>query len=280
MAEKRSSILCPNCRRLVSIDETRCPWCGISNPGSVWRNNIFSRAVNHPDQVVRWIIGANIGMYLISLLINPMIPRFGFNPILFLSPENKSLLLLGATGTIPTFHLERWWTLVSASYLHGSILHIFFNMFAFKQIAPFVIQEFGVHRMFIIYSAAGIFGFLISCLAGITFTIGASAALCGLIGASLYYGKSRGGLYGQSIYRQLGGWTIGMFIFGFIFPGINNWGHGGGLIAGIALGFLLGYREQRPESLTHQRIAAGFTMVTALILGYAVATTLYYRLLS
>lgn len=279
MTEKRSSILCPNCRRLVSIDETRCPYCGIRNPGSAWKNNFFTRGVNHPDQILRWIISLNIGMYVISLLINPMIPRFTFNPILFLSPENKSLLLLGATGTIPVFHLERWWTLVSASYLHGSILHIFFNMFAFKQMAPFVMQEFGIHRMFIIYSVSGVFGYLVSCFAGVTFTIGASAALCGLIGASLYYGRSRGGVYGRSIYRQLGGWTVGMFAFGLIFPGINNWGNGGGLIAGAALGFLLGYQERKPESLIHKKISAGCAILTILVLVYAIASTFSHWLL-
>lgn len=278
MTGNRSSILCPNCRKLISSDEPRCPYCGIARPASFWKNNILTRGVADPAQVVRWIISANIGMYILSLLLNPMIPRFTFNPILFLSPENKSLLLMGATGTIPVFHLERWWTLVSASYLHGSILHIFFNMYAFRQIAPFVLQEFGIHRMFAIYSISGIFGYLISCFAGITFTIGASAALCGLIGASLYYGKSRGGVYGQSIYRQLAGWTLGMFLFGLLVPGINNWGHGGGLVAGIALGFLLGYRERKPENFIHRMISTGFVILTVLILIWAIISALFYRL--
>jgi len=65
--------------------------------------------------------------------------------------------------------------------------------------------EFGVSRMFIIYTASGVIGFWISCLFGVLFTIGASASICGLIGAMLFYGKSRGGVYGQAIYRQVFG---------------------------------------------------------------------------
>ena len=73
-------------------------------------------------------------------------------------------------------------------------------------------------------------------------TIGASAALCGLIGAALYYGKSRGGTFGQAIYKHTSGWVIGLFFIG-LMPGINNWGHGGGLVAGIGTGYLFSYLE-------------------------------------
>lgn len=53
--------------------------------------------------------------------------------------------------------------------------------------------------MVVIYTLSGMCGFLVSYLAGVGFTIGASAAVCGLIGAALYYGKRRGGRYGQTV---------------------------------------------------------------------------------
>ena len=59
-----------------------------------------------------------------------------------------------------------------------------------------------------------------------------------LLGALLYYGKSRGGAYGSSVYREVSGWVISLFMFGLIFPGINNWGHGGGIIGGIIVAFV------------------------------------------
>jgi len=164
---KRGSILCPNCRKLISADESRCPYCGISKPGAWWKNNLLTQGVSSADQIIKAIIYANIGMYFISLLFNSRLPGLSFNPLYILSPENRSLLLLGATGTIPVDNMHGWWTIVSANYLHGGILHILFNMFAFSQIAPLVSREYGVYRMFIIYTLSGIIGFRISYLAGV-----------------------------------------------------------------------------------------------------------------
>jgi rhomboid protease GluP len=179
---------------------------------------------------------------------------------------------------VPIDKYHRLWTLVSAGFLHGGILHIFFNMAALRQLATVVNREFGVYRMFAIYTLSGVIGFLISYLAGVALTIGASASVCGLIGALLYYGKSRGGIYGRTLYRQVGTWVIFLFVFGLIVPGINNWGHGGGILAGIAAGFLLGYQEKKRESITHKILAAACAMVTVAVLAWAVGTSVYYRL--
>jgi rhomboid protease GluP len=48
---------------------------------------------------------------------------------------------------------------------------------------------------------------------------------------------------------------MGIFIFGLLVQGINNWGHGGGMLVGAALGFFLSYQERRRENLFH-RVAA------------------------
>ena len=167
-------------------------------------------------------------MFIISILLSTKMVNISFNPLTFLSPDSRSLLVLGATGVLPIDHMHRWWSLLTANYLHGGILHIFFNMVAFRQIAGLIIQVYGIHRMFILYTLGGMAGFLVSYLAHTNFTIGSSAAVCSLIGAALYYGKRRGGHYGNMIYRQIGGWALAIFIFGFLVPGIDNWGHGGG----------------------------------------------------
>jgi rhomboid protease GluP len=218
-------------------------------------------------------------MYIVSILFNPRAAGLSMNPLTFLSPSDTSLLLLGATGTIPIDKYHRLWTLISASFLHGGILHIFFNMAAFRQLATLVNREFGVYRMFAIYTLSGIFGFWISYLAGIAFTIGASASVCGLVGAILYYGKSRGGIYGRQLYKQIAVWVVFLFIFGLMVPGINNWGHGGGILAGIGFGYLLGYRERRRENFFHKILAGACAIATLLVLLWAVSTAVYYRLL-
>lgn len=275
----RKSILCPNCSKLISADERSCPHCGVSRPGARWKNIPITSELLRDDQIIRTIIYANVGMYIISLILNPMSLGLSANPLTFLSPSNRALILLGSTGTIPIDQMHRWWTLISANYLHGGILHILFNMIALRQIGPLVLREYGVNRLVCLYTLGGTIGFLVSYLAGVRFTLGASAAVCSLIGASLYYGKSRGGTYGQAIYRQISGWVLGLFIFGLLVPGINNWGHGGGIAAGIFLGFLLGYQERKRENQFHKILASLCVVATVAVLLWAILTSFYYRFL-
>ncbi len=262
MTRTRNSLLCPNCRRLISRDERSCPYCGLSRPASWWKSVGVSLG-GGPERLVRFIVWLNIGMYLLSLVLAPGGAARSINPLSFLSPSNGSLLLLGATGTYPIDRLDMWWSLLTANYLHGGIFHILFNMMAFWQIAPLVVQEYGASRMFVIYTIGGVVGYIVSYYVGIPFTIGASAAVCALIGALLYYGWSRGGSYGQAMFRMVGGWVVGLFLFGLLVPGINNWAHGGGIAGGALLGMVLGYDERQKETVLH-RTLGGICLVGTL----------------
>lgn len=265
----RKSILCPSCRKLISRDETSCPYCGTRKPSSWLKNNYFVASLSDPDQLIRLIIYTNVGMYILSLMLNPRSAGIAASPFDFLSPSNWSLSVLGSTGTQIIFRFHRYWTLISANYLHGSLLHILFNMLALRQLGPLVFQEYGGSRMFAIYTLGGIAGFYLSALTGIHSTIGASASVCSLIGAILYFGKSRGGVYGEAIYSQIGGWAVGIFIFGFMVPGINNWAHGGGMAAGAILGYFLGYQERFREKSGHSLLGLICLTITAMVLSWA-----------
>ena len=273
---EKNSMLCPSCRKLISSDEPVCPYCGLSKPGSRLKNLFFNRFSAASIDVVKILIYVNITFFVLSIFLNPSGLGLSANPLNFLSPSDKSLFLLGATGTMPINFYGRWWTLVSASFLHGGILHIFFNMAALGQLGPFVLREFGFNRFFIIYSVTGVAGFFMSYLAGIPFTIGASASICGLIGAILYYGKSRGGSYGEVIYRQAMGWVVGLVLFGLLVPGINNWAHGGGIVSGVLFAFLTGYHEKKSETFLHQVLAIGCIVLTTVILLWAILQAVYY----
>ena len=128
--------------------------------------------------------------------------------------------------------------------------------------------------MISIFTLSGVGGYVVSYFAGVPFTLGASAAVCGLIGAALYYGKSRGGYFGQMVYRQVSGWVLGIFIFGFLIPGINNWAHGGGLIGGILTASLMGYKERSTENLLDQGVAGICILATLGALFWGVCSSL------
>lgn len=244
----------------------------------MWNDNVFTRGLGGEEGILKVIIAANIAMFLLSLAIDPRISSFSGSPFNFLSPSNNSLFVLGSTGTIPLFQFNRWWSLISASYLHGSLLHIVFNMIALYQIGPLLTREYGTSRMIAIYTLSGIGGYLISAVFGVRLTIGASAAVCGLIGAALYYGKSRGGAYGNAVYSQIGGWAVGIFLFGFMIPGINNWGHGGGMLVGALTGFVLGYRERSREKIGHKFLSMICIVCTGAVLFWSVVNGVFFLL--
>ena len=261
----QSSQPCPRCGRLIGSTESTCTWCGAGRPGVFAKLAALTRGGRDGQWQVNAIIAANVFYYLLSLLFSTQ-RGLAMNPLNFLSPDQTSLLLLGATGSVPILDLGRFWTLISASYLHGGLLHLFFNMMALRQIGPWVSAEFGPNRTFIIYTLSGVCGYLASCLAGVPFTIGASASVCGLIGALFFFGKSRGGSYGAVVSREVSGWLISLVLFGLVMPGINNWGHGGGIVGGVLFGKFLGYRESGAEQAGHRWLALLCMLATVVIL--------------
>lgn len=217
-----------------------------------------------PPQVLKGIIYTNVVLFIISLILSGKATNMSLNPFFALTPAFDILNFMGASGRIPIDKYGAWWSLFTANWLHGSLLHILFNMLAIRTVAPLVMAEYGISRMFTIYTLSGAAGFYLSYLGNVPLTIGASSGLCGLIGALLYFGKSRGGPWGQLVYKQTSGWIVSLALIGFLLPNINNWGHGGGLLSGIALGWILRYNQQRAEGLLDRSAAmilAGLTLV-------------------
>ncbi|HPD56432.1 MAG TPA: rhomboid family intramembrane serine protease [Smithellaceae bacterium] len=276
MSSERKSILCPNCRKLISADEPNCPYCGLARPGlHNMAGSVRKIFVVNP---ILTIIYVNIAFYVAALLLNPSAIFSGGGLFSFLSPSGQSLFMLGATGTYPVFGFGRYWSLFSASFLHGGILHLGFNMMALYQLGPFVLHAFGFHRFFIIYVLTGVAGFTLSLVFGVHFTIGASASICGLIGAIAYYGKNRGGDYGQAIYKQALGWIVALIIFGLIVPGINNWGHGGGVLSGALIAFIIGYNEKKQETAGQKLMAYTCILITLGVLIWSLVSAAIYVL--
>lgn len=231
-----------------------------------------------PQGLVKTIIWTNVLLFVAALLISGKEMGLSLNPLNALAPSFNKLIYLGGSGTIPIDQYYFWWSPLTANWLHGSLLHILFNMLALRTVAPLVINEFGMSRMFSIYTLTGAAGFYISYLGQVNMTIGASSGLCGLIGALLYYGKSRGGEWGRLVFKQTKAWIISLLIIGFLIPNINNWGHGGGLVTGIALGWIMGYREKRKENIGDHILSITMALVTFFLLFWRVSKGIELRL--
>jgi rhomboid protease GluP len=205
----------------------------------------------------------------------------------FLAPSPSSLLLFGASGAIPVFGLGRWWTVLSAGWLHGGLLHIAFNVLWIRQLAPATSEVYGPARTMILYTVAGVTGFGLSTLAGwylgafpIAFlrgaalTIGASAPIFGLLGALVSQGR-RGS---SAIANQALSYAVILFVFGLISPGggIDNYAHLGGFAGGF-LGARV-FNPHEPERSNHMLGALACLGATALsILASLMAGTVQFR---
>lgn len=272
--KKRSgAVFCPSCGKLVSADSPECLHCGFRNPGRPSIRRYLRQIFGRMNSVVDIVIGACIALYVLSLLIDPAAI---FNPrgvLGLFAPSGEAVGTLGATGYYYANLMGRWWTLLTAIYLHGNLLHILFNVLWIRQLGYMVEDLFGHSRTFVIFTLAGVFGFLLSNLMGIPATIGASGSIFGLLGALVYYGRKRGGDFGAAVYRQVGTWALILFFLGFMMPAVNNVAHAGGFIGGYLSALVLGFQENSFETHKHRMYALIAVLATllAFIITFAVA---------
>ena len=118
------------------------------------------------------------------------------------------------------------------------------NSIALFPLAPLAAATFGSARTAVIWFGAGLAGSALSHFAGNS-GAGASGALCGLIAALAVYGRRRGGLEGRALTQRMVLWAVLILVWGHVFPGIDNAGHGGGFLGGAALGWLAGGLQPR-----------------------------------
>jgi rhomboid protease GluP len=252
---RTGSVICPSCGSLVGVKDDRCLTCGRRNPG-MWGLTPLLRRLGNDFGFTTIIVVSCTLLYLVSLLLDP--GGIGRGSLLtFLSPSTKAVFLLGASGAIPVYDMGRWWTVLSASWLHGGPLHLLFNLLWVRQLAPETAAAYGPARTVIIYTAAGVAGFLLSStvgyylpflprfLGGARFTLGASAPIFGLLGALVWYGRRRGS-------SAVGGlaltFAVILGLYGFLMPGIDNWAHLGGFLGGLLAARVLDpWEEERGD---------------------------------
>lgn len=142
--------------------------------------------------------------------------------------------------------------LVSYMFLHAGILHIVLNMYSLFIVGPRVEDFFGKWKYLLIYLFSGICGGLLSVgLTPNTVSVGASGAIFGLFGALIYFGYSYRGYIGAIVRSQVLPVVIYNLLMGLFIPGIDMWGHVGGLIGGILTANMLGTIENKKYNVSN-----------------------------
>ncbi len=258
------SMICPGCGKLIGVDEERCPFCGAWRPGMYGVTPRLQRLFGRKLDLNAIIVAACVALYLVALALDPGAILHGggmglsglFN---FLSPASIALYKLGMTNGELLRH-GMWWTLFSAIYLHGSLLHIFFNLMWIRQLGPSVTEVYGPGRSFVLFTVAGAAGFLLSDLLSGAPTIGASGSIFGLLAALIVYGRRR---RIHMMASQLWQWAIVLFVMGFLMSGVNNWAHLGGFAAGWGVASVMHFEDEKRETPLVQILALALLAITA-----------------
>jgi rhomboid protease GluP len=273
------SVVCASCGSLVGVRDEKCYNCGRRSPG-LWGFAPLLRSLGNDLGFVPLVIWGSAALYIISMLLSGSAMRMGGGLFGFLAPDIGVLYLLGASGGRPVFEFGWWWTVLSAGWLHGSLLHIIFNMMWVRDLGPVVADMYGPGRMVIIYTVAGVSGFLLSSaayayvphlpfLSGAGVTVGASASVFGFLGALVFYGRRTGSSLTRSEAIR---YALILGFFGFVMRGVDNFAHAGGFFGGyLAARFL---DPLKPERVDHMLIALACLVATFLAIAMSVFTVL------
>lgn len=152
--------------------------------------------------------------------------------------------------------------LLTCSFIHIGLLHLFFNMYALYIIGPQLESFYGKAKYLIIYLFSAVMGSLFSCLFTNGVSAGASGAIFGLFGALLYFGYHYRVYLGSVIRSQIIPLLIFNFALGFMLSGIDVSSHIGGLIGGILMSMTLGvkYKSSNSEKINGTIITIIFTI--------------------
>jgi rhomboid protease GluP len=261
----------------VGVRDDKCYSCGRANPG-LWGFGPMLRQLGTDLGFAPLVIGSCTVIYLLTLVASGRELEVAGGGMSILSPSTRALLLFGMSGAYPVFVYGWWWTVLSASWLHGGLIHILFNMLYVRQIGPATAEMIGPSRTVIVYVLSGVAGFFLSSTAGYflgalpipllhgaAYTMGASASIFGLLGALVHYGRKSGSslVHGQALQ-----YAIFAGVFGLIFPGIDNYAHLGGFLGGYVISSALNPLAR--ERGDHLLMAIGLLALSALSILFAV----------
>ena len=156
--------------------------------------------------------------------------------------ENPDVLIQFGANYAPLVSTGQYWRLFTANFLHIGILHIMLNAYSLYIIGQEVEAWYGASRFMAIFLLTCISGALASFALTYGLSAGASTGIVGLIGAEAAFFIRNRKIFGALGSRRLNNLffiVVINVIFGLSNPGIDNFGHLGGLIGGLTLGWLL-----------------------------------------
>lgn len=239
--------MCPSCRTLVERSVSTCPSCGGSMRGVAGggAGRAIALLVPGSPSMSAVLITACVAMMLLEAAVGAGGERSALQALF--SPGGETIWLLGSKFT-PSILAGEYWRLVTANYLHGGLLHLGMNCFGLVILGPLIERGFGWRKFFLIYTVTGVSGFVLSAaLWPRANSVGASAALFGLLGFAFVFSRFRASRSARALSEQL----LQQLLYGvamFFIPGIDNLAHLGGAAAGAILALFVDPTEPRTRA--------------------------------
>jgi membrane associated rhomboid family serine protease len=227
----------------------QCPEC-VAEGAQTQRSarTIFGGAVPTRGAVVTMTL---IALSVVAFLIDLVVPG---------QPREWWMvgLQLDDSGDLAGLAQGEWWRLITASFLHGGILHLLFNMYALYLFGPSLEAAFGHVRFAVLYLLSALGGSAVSYLfaSPVQPSLGASGAVFGILGATLVV--SRRLRYDVRAVTVLIAINL---VLGFVVEGIDWRAHIGGLVTGMAVAYAFAYAPRERRTL----IAVGASVLVFLI---------------
>jgi rhomboid protease GluP len=236
--------MCPHCRAFITDKDKICPYCnekvGPRYAERVKTASVIGGFVPRARFNTMLILIINFGLYAATALFGYKLGLgSGFGGI-----DGRVLYAFGAKIGLQDMQ-GQWWRLVTAGFLHGDLLHILMNSWVLFDLGAQVEEIYGASRMWVIYFVASVAGFFLSAWWNAGISIGASAGICGLIGAMIALGVRHRNPMGDAIRGMYIRWVVYILVLGVFLPRIDNAAH----IGGLAAGFVMGYIAETPRAL-------------------------------
>jgi len=183
------------------------------------------RMPSTPPTATYTLIGVTAFVYVLQMISTPLLgdSSYGIDYVTLFGARISEAIYQGQV-----------WRLITPLFLHGSLTHIFFNMYALFSIGSFLERQFGHGRFLMLYFLGGFAGNVLSMLFTQGYSVGASTAVFGLVSAEIAFFYHNRDLFGSSARNAIGNavFIIAINLFLGLSPNIDNWGHIGGLLGG------------------------------------------------
>ncbi len=162
--------------------------------------------------------------------------------VFILSVFNDNILSQFAVNRDMIVLADQYYRLITGMFLHAGVLHLLFNMYALYVIGMQLESFLGKAKYLVVYMLSGLGASMLSIFFSNSFSVGASGAIFGLMGALLYFGYHYRVYLDSVVKSQIIPLIVLNLILGFTLSGIDNWAHIGGLVSGVLATMAVGVK--------------------------------------